>query len=115
MEEECRFEGPANVLFDIFGALDEDDSGKVGFDELQAWISGRKTRRGKSLEAIGTITLADRVVEAEDAWDEQRLRAEIRLILQAWGVQATDVVRAWDQSGDNVISRSEFLQNMISN
>jgi len=110
-QKELHFCGSRVVLEQIFEVLDGDGSGKVGFIELQAWTQGKKTRAAQRLEAMKNVSLASRVVEEEEAWDEKRLRVELRHILQVGGLEATDVVRAW-AGGDNNISRKEFLQSM---
>lgn len=69
-----------------FQALDGDGSGLVGFEELQAWARGRKTREAikrEKMAALSTGGLADRVVEEEEAWDELRLHKELKALLAA--------------------------------
>ena len=111
-EEELRFVGDGRVLHEIFNRLDGDGSGMVGFSELQAWARGRKTRVALQRERIRNVSLADRVVEEEDAWDEERLRMELKRVLESGGVSATEMVRTWSDDGNNVLSKSEFLKHL---
>ena len=78
------------------------------FSELQAG-KGRKTR----VVATSGLewSLADRV-EEEDAWDEERLRMELKRVLESGGVSATEMVRTWSDDGNNVLSKSEFLKHL---
>ena len=44
-------------------------------------------------------------------WGEARLHRELKAELEAGGLLATDLVRAW-AGGDNALSKKEFLMNM---
>lgn len=106
-----HFHGPGSVLREIFDKLDGDASGSVAFPELQAWARGRQTKAAQRRAAMMNLSIANRVVEDEEAWDETRLHAELKNLLQTQGLMSTDLVRAWS-GDDNIISKREFLQGM---
>ena len=110
-EDELHFSGPSELLTQIFDELDGDASGMVGFHELQAWMRGKKTHAAIQREKMRGISLASRVLEEDEAWDEARLHRELKAALEAGGLLATDVVRAW-AGGDNALSKKEFLKSM---
>lgn len=110
-EDELKFVGDVTVLTQIFEALDGDNSGRMGFSELQAWLRGKKTTAAIKLEAMSSISLASRVVAEEDAWDEARLQTELKQLFESRGLLAADVVRAW-AGEDFLISKTEFLTQL---
>ena len=59
------------------------------------------------------VTVIPASVE-EERWDEERLRMEIRRIVRSRKIRLHDIMRAWDQSGDNKLCKAEFMENMES-
>ena len=110
-EDELHFSGPSELLARIFDEIDGDASGMVGFHELQSWMRGKKTNAALQREKMRSISLASRALEEDEPWDEARLHRELKAELEAGGLLATDLVRAW-AGGDNALSKKEFLMNM---
>lgn len=89
------YKGAPDVLGEAFDQLDDDESGKVGFDELLAWFAGRDTRLLQVKRALASRSLAPRVDAREPAWDVERLRAELHEhVLQPSGALPADLLEA---------------------
>ena len=120
--DELGFTGPTAVVSAIFGLLDVDKSGKLGFDEFNAWVQGRKLVVGLRREdQVGHLSLYDALQSSVDAgdqsWSVARLRVELSGALASHGLRCIDLVKAWDKgaragaekAGDSLIHRTEFL------
>ena len=73
------YSGPAHVVDEIFGAIDNDDSGKIGFDELYEFIRGRRHSLDLRNKRVRDLTIqppkgAGYTLE-DVVWDEHSLRA----------------------------------------
>ena len=99
------FDGLPVVVYQIFDQLDADSSGKIGFNELEAWVNGKKLEAEWRSETF-------RKKDENHEWDELRLRKEILTILNKEGMDVGELVKSWDPSGDGTLSRRELLMNM---
>jgi len=128
---ELGFHGKPEVVEQTFTELDADGSGRVGFDELAAFVSGRALAapKPKRADLAAQLCLAPRLrasVEAGDgAWTAGRLRSEMFDALATAGLRCVDLLRAWDKGtaggvsgiadslkSDNQISNKEFMVAM---
>ena len=131
------FRGDASIIATVFASLDQDGSGRAGFDEFSAWLYGRKVAESAAAkrEAVATgLTLVPQVSKSaddgEEPWTGMRLRAELHDALAAAKLRCVDLLRSWDKNGsgpskgqggvsiveaqraDNLISQKEFLIGM---
>ena len=108
LEDKLGFTGLPVVTMAIFHELDSDGSGKVGFAELDTWVTfGFKAGKG----LVEKLSLTERIKDG-DEWDGERLRKELSDLVKANEMSLTDLVLAWDQSGDNKIGKRELLNNV---
>jgi hypothetical protein len=96
----------------IFSAIDCDSSGKVAFDEFLAWVRNTVTQKmQRETLSINTLDEAaanhrrsswSRAIQAESKkpWSVQRLKLELKSLIASAGLQHSDLLKAWDTSGD---------------
>lgn len=107
MKEDMGYKGGDTTLVEIWEDLDGDGSGTISLGELSSWTRGRNAAR----HALENVTL-DAGSTDEEGWSNERLRLEVNAILEKNGTRAAEIIQVWDASGDNKISRKEFLVNM---
>ena len=61
------------------------------------------------MEAVHALSLRHRVSTEDEPWSEGRLRDEMRRIVEEADVRATDLLEAWDDSGDGRLRKKEWL------
>ena len=127
MRETFGFRGSAYILVEVFKSLDTDRSGAIGFDELFEFVRGRRHSLDARNKRLRSMTLEPprmkidlggedkvRVGLEHLLWDTETLRLLIQRMLASYGADVSDLMKAWDRSGDGKLSRREFeseLQN----
>jgi Ca2+-binding EF-hand superfamily protein len=122
------FRGLPAVVDQVFAAINVSRSGKIDYDELFEFVRGRRhaldTRdRCAKVRAITIGVPAGAAYTLEDvAWEvrtphEARESTEtLRILMQqtllAHNSTPSDLLRAWDRSGDRQLSRGEFAGNV---
>jgi Ca2+-binding EF-hand superfamily protein len=99
------YKGEAEVVDSIFSALDQDGSSRVGFDEFNAWVHGRRIATGpRPEERAANLSLEPRLRlsadSGDEAWTPSRLQQELGNALAAEGLRGMDLLKAWDRHGD---------------
>ena len=106
------------VIDECFGLLDHDGSGVIGMDELFEFVRGyRHAHDKRSLNVRRCKIRPPHGVAwclADLAWDVENLRIMLYQMLDRAGAPVCDLVKAWDRSGDRVLSEEEFLHNLES-
>lgn len=120
------FRGLPSVLDDVFAVINMSRSGKIDYDELYEFVRGRRhslDARARNM-AIYRLTvevppgsdfaLADIDWSAEPSAREavESLRILMQNMLVARSVLPSDLMRAWDRSGDRQLSKREFVMNV---
>jgi len=119
---ELGYTGKPEIVHEIFGMLDQDGSGKAGFDEFNAWVHGRKLQRERPEDRAAQLSLLPQLQASfdagDDAWSPSRLQVELNSALGAEGLRGIDLLKAWDVGGgkggsemgtDHQISHKEYL------
>ena len=98
----CADVGGDAFLEEIWGALDEDSSGRVTFEECQAWLERKVTNQSlkRNLKNARTCSNINELLQQQDEWSVELLKIEINQIIQTVGMQPDDLVKAWDKNGD---------------
>ena len=109
-EEELGFAGLPVVTLAVWSELDNDHSGSVGFAELDKWVFGGF--EGEAHDTNKNLSLRSKVHASDDEWDEPRLKKELVAMIKENEMTVTELVMAWDQSGDNQIAKKELLSIM---
>jgi Ca2+-binding EF-hand superfamily protein len=109
------YKGLPQVLDECFAALDADGSGSVGFDELFEFVRGYRHSLDPRSKVVNGLRFrpphpATSLVEVQ--WDVEALRMMIRDTLARAKLGASDVMKAWDKSGDLALNRSEWVSNV---
>ena len=93
-----------------------DGSGSIGFDELFEFVRGRRHSLDERNKKVRTMRLEpppNAPYTLEDvAWDEETLRLLLQKMLSRFGVGPSDLMRAWDKSGDGLLDRREFSREI---
>lgn len=151
MREKFGFRGETSVLEAAFKAIDGDDTGKVGFDEISAWLNDKKTLSFTGRQIVRSMTenfhVAAAASQADDmslahalanvfegesqrahasnqprpgaahapdkpaVWDAERMRQLFLYAVRESRARIIDVLQTWDQTGDDVLSRKEWLRS----
>ena len=97
---ELGYTGKPEVVGEIFSSLDQDGSGKAGFDEFNAWVHGRKLERNRPEDRAARLSLVPQLQVSfnagDDAWTPGRLQVELNAALGAEGLRGVDLLKAWD-------------------
>ena len=97
---ELGYTGKPEVVGEIFSSLDQDGSGKAGFDEFNAWVHGRKLERNRPEDRAARLSLVPQLQisfdAGDDAWTPGRLQVELNAALGAEGLRGVDLLKAWD-------------------
>ena len=109
MDDPCAPLPCRHLIEEIFDELDDDASGKVGFDELHAWFKGRDTVYLRRKRIIQGVTLASRVSEADEPWTTKRLRSELIEALQHVKARPIDLFELWDTDRSRWLRKKEWL------
>ena len=114
MKTRFGFRGMPWVLDEVFKSIDLDGSGEIGFDELFEFVRGRRhslDRRTREVRCLALQTAKGYDLTDLD-WDADQLRLQIKTALERRKLSTTDLIRAWDRSGDQRISKIEFLNSI---
>ena len=114
MKTRFGFRGMPWVLDEVFKSIDTDGSGEIGFDELFEFVRGRRhslDRRTREVRCLALQTAKGYDLTDLD-WDADQLRLQIKTALERRKLSTTDLIRAWDRSGDQRISKIEFLNSI---
>lgn len=114
IRDRCGFRGPVHIVKQLFRSLDTDRSGTIGFDELFEFVRGHrhcldarnKKMRELRLEPPPGVALNDVL------WEVDTLRLLMQQMLKRAGHGILDLIRSWDQSGDQQISLNEFVDEI---
>ena len=116
MRKKFGYQGSNAVLDDVFRSLDTDHSGKIGFDELFEFVRGYRhslDERNKKVRALKLeVPEGASYTFDEVAWDVETLRILMQQMLSRSCAGPSDLMKVWDQSGDNQLSRKEFVEHM---
>lgn len=116
MRSKVGYRGPHHVLQAVFAELDTDHDGAIGFDELFEFVRGRRHSLDRRTKRIHAMRLQAPSGEGSAlgrlAWDESTLRVLLQQALERCHVGPTDLIRAWDTSGDGQLNESEFVSRM---
>lgn len=117
MREALGFRGDAEVLRRAFIDIDDDRTGRIGFDEISTWLNGKDTPKGERLMRVEShLAFRPASIQAvEGPWDAPRLRTEVLSALADLGEPAckpTDLVDWLDPTGAGRIKRREMLQRL---
>ena len=114
MKTRFGFRGTPWVLDEVFKSIDTDGSGEIGFDELFEFVRGRRhslDRRTREVRCLALQTAKGYDLTDLD-WDADQLRLQIQTALERRKLSTIDLIRAWDRSGDQRISKLEFLNSI---
>lgn len=126
------FTGELSVLQEVFGTLDADASGRLGYDDFYHFVRGfphslddRKNSEDSSstfplrLEPPAPQRDIDGLVRSpaldEILWDAEALRTLIRHMLHTRGLGTVDLLKAWDTADArerSTLTRSEFMSHV---
>lgn len=117
---ECGYEGDEQLLRDIFEQLDDDRTGSVGFDELDAWMRGEGTGKSVRMARVPFLKLRVELTGStegvDEPWSADMLRSALIAMLKTHGVRATDLTESLDDDGsgrqDGVVRRRHLLQRL---
>ena len=95
------FEGPLAVIDHVFASLDEDGSGKIGFDELFEFVRGKRHSLDPRNTRVSLLSMAPPrgagYTLQQVAWDETVLRQMFHCCMERVGIGPADVIEAWDK------------------
>ena len=103
------FQGSIRILHQIWASIDEDNSGEVIFEELNAWLKGRSIGKRGRLNAAKRLTLTDRVNAIQTPWDVDKLRTELCTLLEGANVGVVDLLDTWTTNAS--ISKKVWLRH----
>lgn len=116
MRGKFGFKGSGYILNEIFRKLDADGSGSIGFDELFEFVRGRRhslDERTKQVRAMKLEVPPNAVYTLDDiAWDVDTLKFMLQRMMGRYHVGPSDLIRAWDTSGDGQVDRNELVSNI---
>ena len=106
-----RFQGPPDLLRQVFRTMDTDGTGHVDLDEVEVWMHCHHEEDQRKLKSkIDAMVL--RVGEGDEPWTADRLLTEMQWMFSEAEVSVKEALKGWDTSGDGDLSRREFLQNV---
>jgi Ca2+-binding EF-hand superfamily protein len=120
------FRGMPNVPEDVFELINTSHSGKINFDEFFEYVRGhRHALDARKRNALVRELVAEAPPDADFAlmdmlWDVEPSSFEavesLRLLMQTMLLGSSfspgDLLRAWDQSGDKLLDKREFVSNV---
>lgn len=120
------FIGMPHTLSDVFAAINTSRSGKIDYDEFFEFVRGYRhaldaRARNEVVRALSLSVPPDADFElAEIAWDVEPSAFEsvesLRILMQQMllrsSITPSDLLRAWDRSGDKQLDKREFVSNV---
>lgn len=89
---------------EVFDAL-EDGAGLVRGDDLEAWVAGRRSLRGRKLDGSAAVVV-------HLPWAASRLRRELRRVVRLRRIRPAMRVFTGDAPGVDVLSKQLLLMNL---
>ena len=112
------FQAAPSDIDAVFAALDEDSSGTLSFQELQASLRPSTQARNKhALRRQGSgsrKTALSTGAKLEHGTHGDSVQTQLRRILQQNRVRVMDLFREWDVDGDGVVTPSEFRGALLA-
>lgn len=120
------FRGMPAVLEDVFAAINTSHSGKIDFDEFFEYVRGHRhaldarLRNAKVRELVLEVPAGSDFALVDMLWEVEPSAFEavesLRLLMQRMLLDAkitpSEMMRAWDRSGDKLLDRREFVTNL---
>ena len=108
------FKGPKTILDEVFKSMDTDGEGTIGFDELFEFVRGSRHALDKRAKQLTRLNM--RIEPPHNApwnlddiqWDCEALRLLLEAALTRCRAGATDLIKAWDRSGDKSLDREVY-------
>lgn len=118
MRDRFGYKGPKAVIDEVFRSMDTDGNGVISFDELFEFLRGRRHSLDERSKRVRAMQLRPPDFESctldDIEWDVNTLRTCILQSLHRCRAGPIDLMRAWDKSGDNVLSLQEWLREIRS-
>lgn len=110
------FEGPLRVIDEVFASLDDDKSGKIGFDEMFEFVRGRRHSLDPRQTKMHLLSMdpprgCGYTLE-QVAWDEKVVQRMLHAAMERVNIGPADVIEAWDRNHDRQLSEAEFVSHV---
>ena len=99
MRSHFHYQGPAQVLDDVFNSMDDDGTGFIGFKEWREFVKPKKEEKPR---ADYSLILPDGMSFDAIAWDAEVLRMLMKDMLQQRNYTLESMVSSWLQGNPEV-------------